>query len=226
MKKNTVVKEKVVKDKEGRGKARAEAKAAAAAAREAAALLEEENKEKEEDLSAAVLNRKCRELVMSRGRRGTDTKEILKKLEKLSSLAVKYGPRVEIPILMHVITAQFDLVRTLDDYMETPVWKSCAEHLERVATVLEEGEDDAKKYVLGAAIDDDGDVMITNALGKKKNKMGAAAAGGEIGAVDAVAADIKLTNPHTVSSILVFALQLNIANLRLKFTFSCVTGRT
>jgi hypothetical protein len=161
--------------------------------------VEEETKEKEEDMSAAVLNRKCKEFVMSRGRRGTDTKDILTKLEKLSTLAVKYGPRVEIPILMHVITAQFDLVRTLDDYMETPVWKACAEHLERVSSVLEEGEDDSKKYILGPAIEEDGDVMINNALGKKKNKMGAAASGGELGALDAVAADVKLTNPHTVS---------------------------
>lgn len=192
-----------MKDKEGRGKARAEAKAAALEAKAQAALLEEENKEKDEDLSAAVLNRKCKELIMSRGRRGTDTKEVLKSLEKLGGLAVKYGPRIEIPILMHVITAQFDLVRTLDDYMETPDWKACAKYLERVASVLEEGDDDSKKFVLGPASNDDDDIMISNALGKKKNKMKDAASGGELGAMDAVAADVKLTNPHTVSWIFV-----------------------
>jgi hypothetical protein len=199
LKQNTVVKEKVVKDKGGRAQARAEAKAAALLAKEAAMKLEEENKVKEEDMSAAVLNRQCRELIMSRGRRGTDSKEILQKLQRLAQLAVKYGPRVEIPILMHVITAQFDLVRTLDDYMETSVWTSCAGHLERVSSVLEEGEDDSKKYVLGPPTDEDGDVMINNAIGKKKNKINAAAKSGEEGALDAVAADVQLTNPHTVS---------------------------
>lgn len=153
-------------------------------------------------MSAAVLNRKCKEVVMSRGRRGTDTKQVLQQLEKLSELSVKYGPRVEIPMLMHTITAQFDLVKTLDDYMETPVWKSCAEHLERVASVLEDGEDESKKCSLGPASTEDDDVMIGNALGKKKNKMKDAAGVGELGAVDAVSADVKLVNPHTVRCLM------------------------
>jgi hypothetical protein len=198
LKTNTVVKEKVVKDKEGRGQARKEARAAAAAAKVDEAITQEDTKEKEEEMSAAVLNRKCKEVVMSRGRRGTDTKQVLQQLEKLSALSVKYGPRIEIPMLMHTITAQFDLVKTLDDYMETPVWKSCAEHLERVASVLEDGEDESKKFTLGPASTEDDDVMIGNALGKKKNKMKDAAGVGDIGAVNAVAAEVKLFNPHTV----------------------------
>jgi len=201
LKKNTVVKEKVVKDKEGRGKARKEARAAAAAAKLDAGVVEEDTKEMDEEMSAAVLNRKCKELVMSRGRRGTDIKLVLERLEKLSKLSVKYGKRVEVPILMHVITAQFDLVRTLDDYMETPIWKACAEHLERVADVLEGGEDDSKKFTLGPASDEDDDFMVGSALGKKKTKMRDAAGAGDGGAMNAVAADVQLVNPHTVSQI-------------------------
>lgn len=208
MKTATVVKEKVVKDKEGRGKARAEAKAAAAVAKEQEVVTEEQQKEKEEEMSAAVLNRKCKELVMSRGRKGTDVKLLLKNLERLAELSVKFGPRIEIPILMHVITSQFDLVRTLDDYMETPVWKSCAQHLERVASTLEDGDDDSKKLILGAPNVDEDDMMI-NALGKK-NKIKDAAKIGEEGALDAVAADEKLVNPHTVSIFCCFDKELVI----------------
>ena len=132
---------------------------------------------------------------MSRGRKGTDSKQILKQLEKLAALSEKYGPRVEVPMLMHVITAQFDLVKTLDDYMETPVWKKCASNLERVTSVLEDGVD-GKQYTLGP-FSADADLTVANLLGKKKNKMKDAAGVGERGALDAVAADTSLVNPHT-----------------------------
>lgn len=197
LKNNTVVKEKVVKDKEGRSKARAEAKIAAAAAKVEAAVTEEKMKEKEEELTAAVLERKCKEFVISRGKRGTDTKEVLKNLERLAQLAVKYGPRVEIPILMHVITAQFDLVRTLDDYMETPAWKSCALYLERVSGVLEDGDDNSKKCILVPLSTDEDEVMIGNALGKRSSKIKDAALISDMGALGAVSAEVNLVNPHT-----------------------------
>jgi len=158
----------------------------------------EDEKEKEEEWTAAVLNKKCMELVSSRGRRGTDTKVVLKKLENLSMLSEKYGPRIEVPILMHVITAQFDRIRTLDDFMETESWKSCMNRLDRVANILEDGDDDSKKYQLCTASAEDDDLMIGNVLTKKKNnKMKDAAGVGELGALEAVAADKQLVNPHT-----------------------------
>ncbi len=158
----------------------------------------EELKEKEEEWTAAVLNQKCMDLVSSRGRRGTDTKAVLKKLENLSRLSEKFGPRIEVPILMHVITAQFDLIRTLDDFMETESWKACMGRLGRIADILEDGDDDSKKYKLCTASAEVDDLMIGNVLAKKKgSKMKDAAGVGELGALDAVAADKQLINPHT-----------------------------
>jgi len=201
LKSATVVKEKVVKDKEGRAEARAQAKAKAAAEKAVAQEAEEASKEKEEEMTAAVLQRKCNELVSSRGRKGTDIKAVLQKLERLAQLSVKFGPRVEIPMLMHVMTAQFDLVRTLDDYQDTPTWRACANYLERVASVLEDGDKHFKKYTLGTATFGADDLMVGNALsGKIKNKMMDAAKSGEIGARDAVAAVEALINPHTGES--------------------------
>jgi translation initiation factor 3 subunit C len=198
LKKNTVVKEKVVKDKEGRGKARAEAKAAAAAARAAEALAAEEAKEadvSEETMTVAVLERKCKEIISSRGRRGTDNKIVLKKLEALAKVATRFGPRVEVPMLMHVITAQFDLIRSLDDCMDTQTWKSCATYLNKVASILEDGD---TKYRLDLPLPDENDLMIGNMIGSTENKMkDAAGARGDIGAVDMVAAEKKSINPHT-----------------------------
>ena len=159
---------------------------------------EKKVEEKEEEMTAAVLNRKCMDLVSSRGRRGTDTKAVLQKLEKLSQLAEKFGPRIEVPVLMHVITAQFDLIRTLDDYMETPSWRATLAHLERISGILEDGEDESKKYQLCTASVEDDDLMIGNVLAKKNdNKMKDASGVGELGALEAVAADKQLINPHT-----------------------------
>jgi hypothetical protein len=145
----------------------------------------------EASLTIAVLQRKVKEIAASRGRRGTDNRQVLRELEALSRLSLKFGsPRVEIPIVMHVITAQFDLQRTLDDYMDTKNWKSCAVYLERIASVLDDG------YTLGVEHVEEGDLIIQN-VGTAGKKMKAAAKASE-GAMAAVAADEKLINPHTV----------------------------
>jgi translation initiation factor 3 subunit C len=146
----------------------------------------------EASLTIAVIQRKVKEIAASRGRRGTDNRQVLRELEALSRLSLKFGSRVEIPILMHVITAQFDLQRTLDDYMDTKNWKSCAVYLERIASVLDDG------YTLGVEQVEEGDLIIQN-VGTTGKKMKAAAKSAE-GAMAAVAADEKLVNPHTVSN--------------------------
>lgn len=143
LKKSTVTKEKVVKDKEGRGKARAEARAAAAVAKAASMSKEGDVSTTtksiipEQVLTTSLLNRKVRDIVASRGRRGTDTKYVLRQLEALSRLGIRFGPKIEVPILLHLITAHFDLVKNLDDVMDMSSWRSCATYLRRVADILE-----------------------------------------------------------------------------------------
>ena len=177
LKKNTVVKEKVVKDKEARGKLRKQIKAATVEASYATkSLLPAES------LTPSLLNKKVKELVASRGKRGTDSRIVLGQLEALSKLALAFGPRVEVPILMHCITAQFDLQRTMDDYMPTPTWKACANYLFSVATHLEDG------YVLGQA-------TAEETVGKAGKNMKALASG--VVGMLAVGAEEKLVNPHT-----------------------------
>lgn len=144
-------------------------------------------------MTVAVLQRKCNELVSSRGRKGTDIRAVLERLEKLARASAKFGPRIEIPMLMHVMTAQFDLVRTLDDYQDTPTWRSCANYLERVASVLEDGDKHFKKYTLGVATFGSDDLMV----GKSKNKMLGTTKNGDIGARDALASEETLINPNT-----------------------------
>ena len=160
----------------------------------------------EEELTAAIVQRKMGEIVSSRGRKGNSSRSILAKLEGLAMAARPFGPRVEVPILMHVATAQFDLVRTLDDYMDSKTWKACAGYLDRIAGILEDGEaDGGGRWRLGSSVgeDDDG-LMIGNVLAKGgEGRMKDAAVVGDRGAMDAVAADRKLVNPHTVRLLFV-----------------------
>jgi hypothetical protein len=217
LKKNTVVKEKVVKDKEERGRIKREQREATQAkAVEAAAATK--SIIPVETLTIAALNKKVKEIAASRGRRGTDNRQVLRELEALYRLSLEFGPRVEIPILMHVITAQFDLQRTLDDYMETKNWKSCASYLARIAAVLEEG------YKLGVEEVEDVD-MILGGAGKAGNKMKAAAKAAD-GAMAAVAADEKLVNPHTVSLLLYKSHESSPPSFSLMhFSVHCYTHR-
>lgn len=118
LKRTTVVKEKVEKDKAGRAEERKKAKEEAAKAKAAADQAAKDAKNLDADaLTPSLIQKKTLEIVASRGRKGTDNQELLKQLEALVKLSVRFGPRVEIPVLMHVITAQFDLQRTIDDFM-------------------------------------------------------------------------------------------------------------
>jgi len=204
LKKTTVVKEKEVKDKAGRSEERKRAKEEAAKLR---AQQEEEARAagelKEEDLTPSLIQKKSLEIMSSRGRKGTDPKMLLSQLEALSKLAVRFGPRVEIPVLMHVITAQFDMQRTIDDYMETPMWRSCAGHIERIGSILED-ENEGWKIGLPRPEDEElaSDIMMNAMVGTKvagKKMKGMAASVGVEGAMSAFAGEEKLINPETVS---------------------------
>jgi translation initiation factor 3 subunit C len=187
LKKNTVTTTKVVKNKEDRAKSRADAKKAAEAAAQAAeSTMASKSILSTENLTPSMIQKKVMELVASRGRRGTDMRQVLRHLEALSKLAVEFGPRVEIPIMMNVVTAQFDLQRSLDDYMPTMTWKACANYLSRIMDTLDEG------YKLGKANIEEVDLMAV--AGGKKMKAAAVALDG---AMAAVAADEKLVNPVT-----------------------------
>ena len=144
---------------------------------------------KEEGLTAAILNRKVKEIASQRGRRGTDPRMLLRQLEGLSRLSTKFGARIEVPILMYVISAQFGLQRSMDDYMDTATWRSCATYLSRIADVI---VDDG--YRLGVETIDEADMVLGGS--KTSNKMKAAASA-DGGAMAAVAAETKLVNPHT-----------------------------
>ncbi|KAL7578472.1 hypothetical protein ACA910_011541 [Epithemia clementina (nom. ined.)] len=228
LKKNTPTKEKVPKDKETKARERKEQREKQAAQKERDAQVATKSIVPTEHLTPSVLQRKVRELaLLQRGRAvkgggGAGTaamlgskqdarRVVLNELQGLYRLAVPFGPRIEVPILMHVISAQFNLQRTLDDYMDTAVWKTCAMYLQRMATLLVDEE-----YTLvpaedimatGTAMTTTTDSALATVVegsssaaatsGKVSDPKMAAAAAAEGGAMAAVAADEPLVNPHT-----------------------------
>jgi hypothetical protein len=220
LKRTTVVKEKVSKDKVGRSEERKRAKEEAAKLR---AQQEEEAREKgqlaEEYRTPSAIQKRSLEILSSRGRKGSDPRVLLGQLENLASLAARFGPRVEIPVLMQVITAQFDMQRAIDDYMETQMWRSCAGYIERIGSIL---DDEAEGWKIGPMTGEEeelaNDMMMSTMLGAKagKGKMSKGMAGGMEGAMTAMSAEEKLINPHTVSyfpSILSTCLQMSHSSL-------------
>jgi len=105
----------------------------------------------EDNMTEDVLDTKVNELVASRGRKGTDAKTVLYQLEVLSKVARYFGPKKEIPILMHLISSMFDANRSLDDYMDLRTWRTCRACMMRIISIL----DSNKNLILSVITADD-----------------------------------------------------------------------
>ena len=59
--------------------------------------------------------------------------DVLRQLSVLAYIARRLGPVREIPIIMYLVSAMFDTLRNIDEYMETAMWKSCRGYINRVS---------------------------------------------------------------------------------------------
>jgi translation initiation factor 3 subunit C len=124
----------------------------------------------EENLTEEVLEKRVGELVASRGRKGTDAKQVLYQLEVMSKMAKFFGPRKEIPVLMHLISAMFDSNRSLDDYMDLRTWRTCRNCMMRIVNLLHSH----KQIVLGLVSSEDmTDLVMANHIQSDLMKRGA-----------------------------------------------------
>jgi translation initiation factor 3 subunit C len=103
------------------------------------------------NMTEDVLEKKVNELVMSRGKKGTDSKLVISQLEVLSKISRVFGPHREIPVLMHLISAMFDTNKLIDDYLDLLTWRSCYRYLTRIVRIL----NDRKKLVLSVLPNED-----------------------------------------------------------------------
>ncbi|KAG5177289.1 eukaryotic translation initiation factor 3 subunit C [Tribonema minus] len=95
----------------------------------------------DEKMTPAAVDRKVKEVLQSRGRKGTDPRDVLRQLAALAYVSRRFGPARELPVLMHTVAAMFDTLRSIDDYMETAMWKNCHATLTRVVGCLDECPD-------------------------------------------------------------------------------------
>lgn len=117
------------------------AKPTKADAKAQAALQKEKVESIELVLTEEELSTRMRDIMVSRGRKGTDPRDLLRKLEVLTRAARRFGPRTEIPVLMHLISAMCDAHRVIDDFMVLHQWRTCFRSLMRVVTLLSEDHD-------------------------------------------------------------------------------------
>ena len=140
----------------------------AVAAVDAVALTLSKSKDREAwvDMKEEALDKKLSEVLALRGRKHTDSKELLQKLELLSRAAHRFGPRKEIPVVMHLISSMLDSNRAIDDYMTLDQWRACYKCVNRVVQLLE----DDKSIVLSLIPAEDAADFVTAANAAKSKK--------------------------------------------------------
>ena len=77
-----------------------------------------------------------REIIMSRGRRGTDKQEQVEMLTYLVTVAK--GPAQRFEVLAQLVSSLFDLNPSMSAHLKTSVWKKCVINLLDMLKLLEE----------------------------------------------------------------------------------------
>jgi len=97
---------------------------------------EDEVPKKEIEWTTDMINKKLKEIVSNRGRRGTDRQASVGLLEELIT-KVKTAPK-KIEIMVHLISCLFDSNPNMLSHLATPVWKKTAQHITELLELLEE----------------------------------------------------------------------------------------
>jgi translation initiation factor 3 subunit C len=90
----------------------------------------------QDDVSAETVDKRLRETLLARGRKGTDRQEMVERLGHLVTLSRSPPQRAE--VLMHVVSAQFDISPSIASHMPVETFKKCALNVYRLLELLHE----------------------------------------------------------------------------------------
>mmetsp|Transcript_33430 Transcript_33430/g.84725 ORF Transcript_33430/g.84725 Transcript_33430/m.84725 type:complete len:947 (-) Transcript_33430:272-3112(-) len=88
------------------------------------------------EITYEMVNKKLREIVMSRGRRGTDKQEQVEMLQYLTTVARGQAQRFE--VLAQLVSSLFDLNPSMASHLKVSLWRKCVINLLEMLRVLQE----------------------------------------------------------------------------------------
>ncbi|GFH25806.1 eIF3 p110, partial [Haematococcus lacustris] len=88
------------------------------------------------EITYDMVNKKLKEVLMTRGKKGTDKQEQVEMLHYLSTVAKGQAQRFE--LLGQLVSSLFDLNPTMATHLKTSLWKKCVIHLLEMVKLLED----------------------------------------------------------------------------------------
>lgn len=109
-----------------------------AAEKEAALKRAPAVKKVEETVTEEIFDKKYSELLSTRGRKGTDIRQVLRQVEVLCYFAKNFGVHKEIATNMFYVSTIFDIAAasSIDDYLDHMKWRTAFKSISRVLTLL------------------------------------------------------------------------------------------